>query len=82
VLCSVKWGMHLTTLLYILFGESSLFSGIFVSGRTIHHTVSEHMGAFFIYVLYKIAFIYLCYTVLIGRIIIGIINWKDCERKL
>jgi len=36
----------------------------------------------FVYVLYKIAFIYLGYTVLIGRIIIGIINWKDCERKL
>jgi len=37
---------------------------------------------FFIYVLYTVAFMFLCYTVLIGRIIIGIINLKDCERKL
>lgn len=35
----------------------------------------------FIYVFYKIAVIYLGFTVLIGRIITGIINWKDCERK-
>jgi len=35
----------------------------------------------FIYVLYKIALIYLDFTVLIGRIITGIVNWKDCERK-
>ena len=58
VLCSVKWGMHLTTFLYILFGESSLFSGIFISGRTILRTVSEHMGA----VLY-LCFIYSCFHV-------------------
>lgn len=35
----------------------------------------------FVCVLYKIAVIYLGCTVLIGRIIIGIINWKDCERS-
>jgi len=45
VLCSVKWGMHLTTFLYILFGVSILFSSTFLSGSTNLHTVSEHMGA-------------------------------------
>jgi len=36
----------------------------------------------FVYVLYMIAFIYLCYTVLIDRVIIRIIKYKDCARMV
>lgn len=36
----------------------------------------------FIYVLYKIALIYSGYTMLISRVIIGIIKYKDCARMV
>jgi len=51
---------------------------LYLLGLTFH-TVSEHMVAV-VYVLYKIAFIYLGYTLLISWVIIGIIKCKDCAR--
>jgi hypothetical protein len=36
----------------------------------------------FIYILYKIAFVYSGYTVLISRVITGKVIWKNYERKV
>jgi hypothetical protein len=82
VVYSVKWGMYLTSFLYILFGVSSWFSVNFVSCVTWCSMLYQSiLVLLFIYVLYKMTLICSGCTLLIGRVITGIITWKDCERK-